>query len=285
MRPTARSLILDLLSTLGRSAAPVRALVSAGGLFGIAGNAVRVALARLTADGLVEHDERGRYRLGPAAAPLNERVAGWRRLEERVVAWSGDWIGVLTTGRTRGGARRRRARALHLHGLRALDPGLSVRPDNLRGGVEAARNGLRAFGLPEGVPVFRLADLDTDTDRRARALFDGAGLGRRYRALRERLEQSAARLPDLPREKAMAESFLLGGEALRCLVLDPLLPEPIAPVGDRRALVAAMRHYDDLGRRCWRGWLGDATAPAGPFPAGVRGQTANGDLTLVAEGV
>jgi phenylacetic acid degradation operon negative regulatory protein len=278
-------LILDLLSTLGRSAAPVRALVSAGGLFGIAGNALRVALARLTAEGLVESDERGRYRLGRRAAPMNERVAGWRRREERVIAWRGDWIGVLTTGRPRGGARQRRDRALRLHGLRALDPGLSLRPDNLRGGVEAARDDLRALGLREDAPVFRLADLDAATDRRARGLFDGAALGRRYRDLGERLEQSAARLPDLPREEAMAESFLLGGEALRCLVLDPLLPEPIAPVADRRALVAAMRRYDDLGRRCWRGWLGDAAAPAGPFPAGVRAQTAKGDLALVVEGI
>ena len=285
MRPTARSLILDLLSTLGRSAAPVRALVSAGGLFGIASNALRVALARLTAEGLVERDERGRYRLGPEAAPVSERVAGWRRREERVIAWSGDWIGVLTTGRPRGVARRRRDRALRLYGLRALDPGLALRPANLRGGVEAARDDLRALGLTADAPVFRLTDLDADSDRRARELFDGTALGRRYRDLGERLERSAARLPDLTREEAMAESFLLGGEALRCLVLDPLLPEPIAPVDDRRALVAAMRRYDELGRRCWRGWLGDATAPAGPFPAGVRAQTVDGDLALVAEGV
>ena len=47
MDPSPRSLILDLLSTLGRSSAPVRALVSAAGLFGIRENSLRVALARL----------------------------------------------------------------------------------------------------------------------------------------------------------------------------------------------------------------------------------------------
>ena len=36
----------------------------------------------------------------------------------------------------------------------------------------------------------------------------------------------------------MVESFLLGGRVIRQLVLDPLLPEPILPVGERDALVA-----------------------------------------------
>ena len=67
MGPTARSLILDLLSTLRRGAAPVRALVAAAGLFGIGENSLRVALARLLAAGMVERDARGQYRLGPGA--------------------------------------------------------------------------------------------------------------------------------------------------------------------------------------------------------------------------
>ena len=51
----------------------------------------------------------------------------------------------------------------------------------------------------------------------------------------------------------MVESFLLGGRVIRQLVLDPLLPEPILPVGERDALAGAMRRYDRLGRACWAG--------------------------------
>ena len=52
----------------------------------------------------------------------------------------------------------------------------------------------------------------------------------------------------------MAESFRVGGDAVRQIVLDPLLPDPIVDVDARRALVAAMRRYDRIGRSCWKAW-------------------------------
>ena len=76
-QPTARSLVLDLLSTLRRGSMPVRALVEAGTLLGIEENNVRVSLARLYTSGRVERDERGRYRLGPAVAAISGRLRSW----------------------------------------------------------------------------------------------------------------------------------------------------------------------------------------------------------------
>src|SRR3990172_10296135 len=70
VRPTARSFVLDLLSTLKRGAMPVRAVVAAAEGFGIAGNSIRVALARLLAAGRIERDERRCYRLGAGAEPM-----------------------------------------------------------------------------------------------------------------------------------------------------------------------------------------------------------------------
>ncbi|HSP97793.1 MAG TPA: PaaX family transcriptional regulator, partial [Candidatus Dormibacteraeota bacterium] len=65
MQPSARGLVLDLLSTLrSGSAMSVGALVEAGALFGISENNVRVTVARLLASGHVARDERGAYRLG-----------------------------------------------------------------------------------------------------------------------------------------------------------------------------------------------------------------------------
>ena len=84
MDPTPRSLILDLLQTVGRSSAPVRALVGAAALFGIGENSLRVALARLRADGLVASNARGSYRLGPAAQAVNREIRTWRHLDERL---------------------------------------------------------------------------------------------------------------------------------------------------------------------------------------------------------
>ena len=57
--PSPRSLVLDLLSTLRRGSMPVRALVEAAALFGIAENSLRVSLARLLAEGRVARDRRG----------------------------------------------------------------------------------------------------------------------------------------------------------------------------------------------------------------------------------
>lgn len=271
MSPTPRSLILDLLSTVGRASAPVRALVGAGALFGIAGNSLRVALARLHAEGLVERDARGSYRLGPAARAVNDQIRAWRRLEEQHGPWNGAWVVIHTARLGRGSARERarRARALRLLGFRPFTPGLEIRPDNLEGGVAGVRQRLADLGLAGPALVFGLDQLDPEAEARARGLWDADGLEQSYRTTRERLERSAARLADLPREAAMAESFLLGGEALRQLVLDPLLPAAIVRPDERRALLDVMRRYDVLGRRAWAGWLGGERDEPAELPAGV----------------
>ena len=51
----------------------------------------------------------------------------------------------------------------------------------------------------------------------------------------------------------MAESFLIGGDAIRQLANDPLLPEPIVASRERRRLIDALRSYDRLGRKMWSG--------------------------------
>lgn len=260
--------MLDLLSTVRRGAVPVSALVAAGRILDVEESAVRVALARLRADGRVESDERGLYRLRPGG--VEAEVRSWRRIEERLRRWSGDWIGVVTAGLPRGrAAARHRGTALRFLGFRTLRPGLELRPDNLAGGVADTRERLLRLGLPPEAAALRLADLDPETERRARSLWDAPALVAGYRAMRRRLEESAARLPRLQAEAAMAESFLVGGEGIRLLVLDPLLPEPIVPAEERRALLATMKRYDRLGRRAWAGWLGGAKRLPDDLPAGI----------------
>jgi phenylacetic acid degradation operon negative regulatory protein len=254
VKPTAKSVILDLLSTLGGRAMPVRALVAAASLFGIGENPLRVALARLLAAGTIERDERGAYRLGERARGIQRQVRSWRRLEERVRSWSGDWIAVHTAGLSRSDRAevRRRERALRFFGFQELAPGLDLRPANLAGGVAAVRDELVALGLDVRAPVFTIDELDVAADKRARRLWNGEALVAAYRASRRRLEASAARLPELEAADAMVESFVLGGRVIRQLVLDPLLPEPIVPAAERTALAQEMNRYDKLGRAAWR---------------------------------
>ena len=280
MGPTAKSLVLDLLSTLRRGSMPVGTLVEAGRLFGIAENSVRVALTRLRVAGRVERDVRGRYRLGAGAQAVGRRVTSWREIERRVRRWDGAWIGVLEGAGGRD-ARRREA-ALRFLGLRSLTPVLAVRPANLRGGVDGIRADLAALGLPAADRVFEVRGLDAVTEARARGLWHAEALPSIHRALRAEVEASARRLEALPVEGAMVESFLLGGRVIRQLVLDPLLPDPIVPRRERDALIAAMRRYDRAGRACWAPFMRDLGLPHRHTPADLR--TDVSESRLAAEG-
>lgn len=273
VKPSAKSLILDLLQSLRGRSMPVRALVEAGALFGLAENGVRVALARLLARGLIERDEPGRYRLAASAAPISRRVGGWSSADSRVQRWNGAWVGALVGALGKGDrpARRRDARALAFLGFAELDAGLFVRPDNLRGGVAETRAGLLELGLDPAARVFGIAELDAKTEARARRLWDGAALVREQREARSEIERSHARLPRLRREAAMVETFLVGGRAIRQIALDPCLPEAIAPDAERRALVAAMREYDRAGRTRWSEFMRAHDAPHRSAPVNLAG--------------
>jgi len=278
--PTAKSLILDLLSTLRGGAMPVRALVRAGRLFAIAENSIRVELARLVGRRLVERDERGSYRMAAGAQSVQSRVVSWSRIEERMTPWAGGWIGVYTAALPRSDRRaaRRRERAFAFLGFRRLETALWIRPDNLSGGVVEIRRQLAALGLDPEALVFALGALDPSADARARGLWDVAALRAGYRATRDAILASERRMPRLAPERAMVESFTLGGRAIRQLVLDPLLPEPILPRAERRALGQTMRRYDKLGRACWRGFMADHGALNRHSPVDLR---TTSDLSII----
>ncbi len=272
--PTAKSLVLDLLGTLRPgSSIPIAALVEIGELFGIGGNALRVAVARLTASGRIVRDERGRYRLGERAQAVGRHVRSWRDLANRTRPWRGDWVGVW--GASAGRApHRHRDRALRLLGFARLQPRLWVRPDNLTERIGAVRNDLRSLGLPADDLVVGLHELDAATDERARRLWNVAALRRGYRRSLADLEASSARLPRLSTRDAMLESFLLGGRVIRELVLDPLLPDEICADDERRTLVDRLRDYDRAGRLIWAALLQRWDVPSLRAPVDARGGAA-----------
>ncbi len=271
--PTAKSFVLDLLSTLRRGSMPVSALVEAGELFGIGENSIRVALTRLRAAHQIERDARGRYRLGEGARSVARVVTSWRESGRRLRRWDGGWVGVLEGTGPSGGAKaelRRRVRALRFLGFRTLKASLSVRPDNLRGGCSALQGELADLGLPAGDLLFELRALDTLTEARARDLWSAEPLRHGHRKLRAELEKSAAGLATLPVARAMVESFLLGGRVIQQLVLDPLLPNAIVSGAERRELLESMRRYDRLGRNAWAGFLARFDVPHHAAPADTR---------------
>ena len=262
MEPRPRQLILRLLLGAGGTPLAARDAVRACALFGIPANGVRVALARLAAAGLVAPVGRGAYRLGRSAATLAADVGAWRDTGARTREWRGDWIAVHVgaLGRSDRPALRARGRALGLLGLRELDRGLHLRPDNLAGGVAAVRERLIRLGLERDAAVFRAGGFDVARERRARSLWDGKALGRGYRATRERLERWLAGSARLDLQAAARQSFVLGDAAIRQLVFDPLLPAPLADEQARADFVDAVIRFDAAGQAIWKDFLADTGA-------------------------
>lgn len=264
MAPQPRQLILKLLLAADDGELSARDAVAGCALFGIRENSVRVALVRLASAGLIEAAGRGSYRLGPNGTGLAADVATWPSAERRLREWQGGWVAVHVgnLGRSDRVALRARDRALALLGLRELDRGLFLRPDNLVGGVEGVRQRLHKLGLEENAAVFLARELDAGREKRARALWDGKALTRQYRQSRQQLEKWLARAADLEPEVAARESFLIGSEAIRQVVFDPLLPEPLVDGAERRDFVAAVLAFDRAGRDIWRHLFAQVALPA-----------------------
>lgn len=253
MAPNPKHLILNLLMAADGPLTS-REAVGACALFGIRENSVRVALVRLSAAGLVEAAGRGSYRLGPQAAPLADDVSRWRTLEQRACDWDGRWLIVSTgaLGRSDRPALRARERALTMAGFRELEPTLYLRPDNLVGHAPVVRERLYKLGLDPNAPVFSAHDLDPAREQTARQLWNGQALTTSYKATRHKLERWMAHAAQLDTEVAARESYLLGNEAIRQLVFDPLLPEPLVDVAERRAFNEAVQAYDRMGHVIWQ---------------------------------
>src|SRR5690606_8438542 len=137
----------------------------------------------LSRAGLVEAATRGIYRLGPAGRAIAADVSGWREAEARLAPWRGRWVAAATGGLPRSDRKllRTRSRALSMLGMRELENGLYIRPDNFSGGVAAVRARLAGLGLERQAAVFGVDDLDDDRQRAAMALWETDALEETYR--------------------------------------------------------------------------------------------------------
>ncbi len=273
MKINAKNLILDLLLAAGGRALTAREAVSAGALFRINSNNVRVALVRLSAEGLIDSAARGSYRLGPAAAKLAGEVATWRKAEQRIRKWNGGYLAVScgSLGRSDRAALRRRERGLHMLGFRELDRNLHIRPDNIEKNATAVRERLYNLGLEPEAAVFVASDLDAAREERARALWDGEALNATYRSMREQLEEWMEESDGLEPAAAARESFLLGGRAIHQIVFDPLLPAPFVDTDARHEFIRTVLRFDQVGHAIWRRLLESVSVASTPLSGGPGG--------------
>lgn len=262
MAARVKSIIVDLLSPRGARPISVAAIVEATALFGISTNNTRVTLVRLAREGLLDRTGEGTYTLSARALPLNQRVRRWARDSELLKPWNGRWLTLHAAAPLRATQRRAAIRALRLARLAEATPMLAVRPDNLR--IEPARvaEELTALGMPGRFFVAQAEVVDGRViGRWRRELWDLKALAAGYARLGLELERAIERLPRIPFERALVETFTLGGEVIRELALDPLLPEEIMPGDGRERLRALMREYDRAGRGLWRRFMGRFESP------------------------
>jgi phenylacetic acid degradation operon negative regulatory protein len=247
-------LLLSLFDSSARPEIDVARLIAAGSLFDIDPRTVRVALARLVKNGVLASRGRGRYGLGTERGGVHAAVVSWSVLESRLRTWDGRWIGVELGHVARGdrGAIRRRDRALRLNGFAAASAHLWVRPSNLALSTAEMRVQLMALGLDAHAWVFTIADEDERASGVFRSLWDVHALESSYRRHLRKLEQSAERLSRLDPADAARESLVLGRAAMHAILVDPWLPDALVDTDLRARLVAAMRHYDRLGKAAWR---------------------------------
>ncbi len=248
-----KHLLLELLLASGDDALPVSHAVAAGAVFGISENHVRVTLARLAAQDMAQATERGAWRLGPAAQSLAQDVSHWRNTAQRLRPWNGQYVAVHcgALARSDRAATRQRERALHLLGFAELQRDFWLRPDNIEADIAAIRARLHALGLEAQAVVCGCTSLDAATEAAVDALWDGAALNQGYRATQERLQHWLDGAARLPIDQAARESFFLGGAAIRQLVYDPLLPEPMVDGALRAAFIDSVHAFDAAGRAIW----------------------------------
>jgi len=255
-RLKAPEVILDLLMANG-TALSSQVLCRAGAVMQLSETAVRVALTRLCEQGKLRQPARGVYAISPASRPLFRDVDAWRRKEDSMVAWNGDWVAVHDTlvQRSDKTAWRHHCLALALRGFAPFEPGLHLRPDNLEGGIGELRARLAGLGLSPQATLFRMTGLDAACDARARGLWKIDALDRQYAALAGALEVHTEVLRQDGAVDALRESLLLGREAIGLLVRDPLLPPELMAPQARQTLMAAAARYQDAARGRWRDWI------------------------------
>lgn len=258
-----KHLLLELLLASGDNALPVSHAVAAGAVFGLSENHVRVTLARLAAQDMVLATERGAWRLGSAAQGLAQDVANWRRAAQRLRPWNGQYVAVHcgALARSDRAAFLQRERALHLLGFAELQRDFYVRPDNIEPDIAAIRQRLHTLGLEPLAVVCGCHSFDAPTEAAIDALWDGTALNHGYSATQQRLENWLANAARLPNAQAARESFFLGGAAIRQLVYDPLLPEPMVDGALRQAFIDSVHAFDDAGRAIWNRFYDTLSAP------------------------
>lgn len=265
-RPTAKRLILSLLSQPNMSSLSLRQLVAWGDLLGQKPAAIRVTAGRLVQDTLLSKTARGVYTIGPAGQALRDQASAWITTLDQVRGWDGGWY-CAHTGHLGKAIRRNvraRQRALRLLGFEELVAELWIRPDNLVHSAADMHMQLCRLGAEAGVIVSRSEDLQQVGMVTPLALWAAGDLNAGYLRAIEILEQSEQRLRGQGPRAVARETFVVGEHVIRQINTDPLLPSECVDVEARKRLVQAMKRYSEFCHPFWAEFLSVADLSTSP---------------------
>lgn len=252
---TAKSLILDLLRTSKPSALPVRLLINTAAIFDISENALRVNLNRLIKRDVIAQDSRGYYQVSETTSPLRNWVSSWRDGEQRVKPWESQWLSLQLSSALKPKASEQIERAAYRLGFRQFWESCWVRPDNLRVSTRDLRqlivqlSGQNDF-LLMGVTHFECQDDPSQ-------LWPIARLEQDYQRQIDVLNVSLAKLKSVDLSTKFRDSFILGGDCIHTLAIDPLLPPEMINTELRESLTQLMHRYDRVCRPFWQQLFSD----------------------------
>lgn len=277
MRP--KSLILDLLSASDPIPLPAASFLEAARVFKLKENTLRVTLGRLVAGGTLDASGAGterRYTLSSRSQILNRHILAAQSLHAK--PWRGEWISIIAWAPGAGRAVRDRLRVvLRVLKLANLQPGVWIRPDNLDLSFEDV---IEEFGFKKDVVWMRGALRHGEEESvLAGGLFNVARHAKAIERACRDLGASMARLDRLSPGRALAETFAVGGRAIKVMFEDPLLPDALLPRGWRGdALRKLFAEYDRMGRLHWQRALG---VPLGDRPAPAIGARSHSAIPIL----
>lgn len=256
-RPTAKRLILSVLSQPNLSCLPISQLISWGALFDQSASAIRVTTSRLVKDRLLEKTGRGMYMIGPQGMALKSKAGEWIDVLDQVRPWNGGWLSVYTghLGKTDRRNVRLYQRAFRLLGFKELVDGLWIRPDNLIRQPDQIHHQLCQLGLDPGAVMLRSDRLSQNRLEDPLVLWPQAELNAAYDHLIACLAQSQARLDGRSLRDVTRETFIVGEHIIRQINADPLLPDGSIDAAKRRVLIEAMKAYSDFSHPFWVAFL------------------------------
>lgn len=253
-KPTAKSLILDLLLAFDGQPLSAKQAIAACSIFDISVNNTRVALVRLSAEGLIESAGRAVYQLTEDAHTLADDVASWRTRQQRLRSWDGDYICIQSgkLSRNESKARKTRDRALMMLGFRSLNGSLYVRPNNIEKSIDEVRKRAFKLGLEKGAVLFRAGEFDPQIQKEIEGLWNAEELKKTYVNQIRKIETWLERKDHLETEVAAREAFLIGGSAIKHVVYDPFLPAEWIDIDVRDHFIDLVNKVDRVGQSIWR---------------------------------